>query len=65
MNTEKEMYIINSKTFASAIKFLIGVDYVEIPHHKLKGRSVFGFENTELLQSTIAGLMELRKTINK
>ena len=61
---KSEKKIISSKSFASAIKFLTGMKYEEVPHHKVDGRSVFLFEDNELLQSTIEGLMDLRNKLN-
>lgn len=60
----EDEYVINSRPFANSIKFLIGVDFKEIPHNNREGKNVFVFENTPLLQDTIAGLMELRKKLN-
>lgn len=58
-------FTINSRPFANTIKFLIGVEFKEVPHNTAQGKNVFQFEDTPLLRETIDGIMQLRKQLNK
>lgn len=60
-----ETFIINSRPYANTIKFLIGVDFKEVPHKTMQGKNVFLFEDTPLLRETIDSIMKLRKQLNK
>lgn len=62
---EKNTYIINSRPYANTIKFLIGVDFKEIPHTTKQGKNVFVFEDSKLLRDTINAIMIIRKQLNK
>lgn len=65
MKKEEKFYIVNSRLLANTIKFILGEDFEEIPHHTHKHRFVFKFRDSYELQKTMLGIMNLKQEIRK
>lgn len=65
MEKEEKVFIANSRLLANTIKFILGEDFEEIPHHTHPHRFVFKFRDSYELQKTISGIMNLKQEVRK